>query len=164
MVIGVFQEQLVLCDWLYRHKRKEIDKRLANFLNTTFVEKETKTGNATQVQLEEYFNGKRKEFHLPTLSIGSEFQKKVWNALKQITYGETSSYLELSKSLGNILAIRAVAAANGANALAIIVPCHRIIGANKELVGYAGGTATKRKLLELENPYWNSNQIPLFGT
>jgi methylated-DNA-[protein]-cysteine S-methyltransferase len=96
-------------------------------------------------------SGELKEFDLPLLMVGSDFQQKVWRALLTIPYGTTSSYLQLSKQLNNEKAIRAVANANGANALAIIVPCHIIIGSNGDLVGYTGGIATKKKLLTLEN-------------
>ncbi len=93
--------------------------------------------------------------------VGTSFQQKVWRELLKIPYVETRSYLELSKSLGNKKAIRAVATANGASAISIIIPCHRIIGADKSLVGYAGGLPAKQKLLDLENPRWRG-QMELF--
>ncbi|MCF8381230.1 MAG: methylated-DNA--[protein]-cysteine S-methyltransferase [Bacteroidales bacterium] len=89
----------------------------------------------------------RTEFTIPLLPAGSDFQKKVWNALLQIPYGTTETYLELSKRLSNEKAIRAVASSNGANAIAIIIPCHRIIGSDGKLVGYAGGLEAKRNYL-----------------
>jgi methylated-DNA-[protein]-cysteine S-methyltransferase len=103
-------------------------------------------------ELDEYFAGTRHSFDVPLLLVGSDFQKSVWEALIQVAYGQTETYLGLSRILGNELAIRAVAAANGANAISIVVPCHRIIGSKGELIGYAGGLAAKQKLLTLENP------------
>ena len=104
----------------------------------------------TERQLKEYFAGTRKEFDLPTEPAGSEFQKKVWLALREIPFGETRSYLDLAKSIGSAKAVRAVGAANGKNPLSIVVPCHRIVGANGALTGFAGGLEAKAKLLALE--------------
>lgn len=110
-------------------------------------------------QLREYFEGHRKEFDLKLNPSGSDFQKKVWNALLEIPYGKTLSYLELSKRLGNVKAIRAVASANGRNPIWLIVPCHRIIGSNGDLIGYSAGLDRKKWLLEHESP---SKQTSLF--
>jgi methylated-DNA-[protein]-cysteine S-methyltransferase len=104
-------------------------------------------------QLDEYFNGKRKDFNLKMEPDGSEFQKKVWNELRNIRYGETKSYLQVSKILGDVLAIRAVANANGQNRISIIIPCHRVIGSNGSLTGYAGGIWRKKWLLQHEKKY-----------
>ncbi|AGF54449.1 methylated-DNA--[protein]-cysteine S-methyltransferase [Clostridium saccharoperbutylacetonicum] len=101
-------------------------------------------------QLDEYFDGTRKVFDLPIEPEGTEFQKKVWKALIEIPYGETKSYGEIAKIIGNDKAARAVGMANNKNPIAIIIPCHRVIGANGNLVGYAGGLELKEKLLELE--------------
>jgi methylated-DNA-[protein]-cysteine S-methyltransferase len=103
-------------------------------------------------QLNDYFEGKRTEFDVLLNPQGTDFQKKVWNGLLQIPYGKTMSYLELSKQLGDVKAIRAVASANGKNPLWIIIPCHRVIGTDGSLTGYAGGLWRKKWLLELENP------------
>ncbi|MEP3837324.1 MAG: methylated-DNA--[protein]-cysteine S-methyltransferase [Algibacter sp.] len=105
------------------------------------------------IQLNEYFKGERKQFNLKLNAAGTDFQKRVWDALEQIPYGKTTSYLQLSKQLGNIKAIRAVANANGKNPLWIIVPCHRVIGSDGSLTGYAGGLHRKKWLLEHESPY-----------
>ena len=107
-------------------------------------------------QLNEYLDGKRSSFNLQLEPKGTEFQKKVWNALKEIPYGETRSYGEIAKIIGNEKASRAVGMANNKNPIAIIVPCHRVIGANGKLVGYAGGIDIKEKLLELEKNYAKS--------
>ena len=104
-------------------------------------------------QLNDYFDGKRTEFDLNLNPEGTEFQQRVWNELQKISYGKTISYLELSKQLGDVKAIRAVANANGKNPLWIIVPCHRVIGSDGNLTGYAGGLYRKQWLLEHESPY-----------
>jgi methylated-DNA-[protein]-cysteine S-methyltransferase len=104
-------------------------------------------------QLQEYFEGRRKTFSLVLNPEGTPFQKKVWQALLDIPFGKTVSYLELSKTLGDPKAIRAVAAANGKNPLWIVVPCHRVIGSDGSLTGYAGGLHRKQWLLEHESPY-----------
>lgn len=105
------------------------------------------------IQLNEYFEGTRKQFNLKLNPQGTDFQKKVWNELNQIPYGKTISYLQLSKQLGDVKAIRAVANANGKNPHWIIVPCHRVIGSDGSLTGYAGGLHRKKWLLEHESPY-----------
>lgn len=101
-------------------------------------------------QLGEYFAGERREFDLPLAPPGTEFQCRVWNALRQIPYGETRSYREQAEMLGDLKAIRAVGRANGANPIAIAIPCHRVIGADGSLTGYAGGLDMKARLLTLE--------------
>jgi methylated-DNA-[protein]-cysteine S-methyltransferase len=101
-------------------------------------------------QLEEYFAGERREFSLPLQPVGTPFQKAVWSALRTIPYGTTISYGELARRIGQPSASRAVGAANGANPLPIIVPCHRVIGADRSLTGFGGGLETKRFLLALE--------------
>ena len=104
-------------------------------------------------QLEEYFEGTRQKFSLKLNPEGTDFQKKVWNELVKIPYGRTISYLELSKKLGDPKAIRAIASANGKNPIWIIIPCHRVIGTDGSLTGYAGGLHRKKWLLEHESPY-----------
>jgi len=101
-------------------------------------------------QLREYFSGARTDFDLPLQPDGSEFQKKVWRALREIPFGQTRSYRDLAKAIGSSKAARAVGAANGKNPLSIIVPCHRIVGADGSLTGFAGGVETKAALLALE--------------
>lgn len=150
LILGAYKEQLCICDWRYRKMRGAVDNRIMKALNTEFEERETDVLYAAQMQLDEYFSGTREIFEIPLLLIGSDFQKQVWNALLNIPYGEKRSYLQLSKAIGNVKAIRAVASANGANALAVFVPCHRIVGSNGKLVGYAGGLKAKQQLLNLE--------------
>ena len=101
-------------------------------------------------QLDEYFAGRRREFDLPLNPAGTEFQKKAWNALLTIPYGETRSYKEQADIVGNIKACRAVGAANGKNPISIFIPCHRVIGTNGTLTGYGGGIDIKKALLQLE--------------
>lgn len=110
-------------------------------------------------QLNEYFEGKRTHFTFKLNPQGTEFQQKVWKGLLEIPFGKTMTYMELSKKLGDVKAIRAVASANGKNPLWIVVPCHRVIGTDGSLTGYAGGLWRKKWLLEHENP---SNQGSLF--
>ena len=105
----------------------------------------------TREQLDEYLNGDRKEFDIPLLIVGTDFQKNVWNALMKVPYGVTSTYLHLAKDINNEKAVRAVASANGANSIGLIIPCHRIIGSDGELVGYGGGLPVKKRLLKLEH-------------
>ena len=130
--------------------RSTVDGRIARGLNAEFIEGETAVLSETKRQLDEYFRAERKRFELPLLLVGSDFQKRVWDASLGVAYGETSSYLGLAEKVGNKSAVRAVASANGANAISIIVPCHRIIGSKGELVGYAGGLRAKERLLALE--------------
>ena len=104
------------------------------------------------LQLQDYFDGKRTTFTFPLNPSGTDFQKKVWDELLHIPFGKTCSYLDLSKKLGDVKAIRAVASANGKNPLWIVVPCHRVIGTNGSLTGYAGGLWRKKWLLDHENP------------
>lgn len=114
------------------------------------IQKETSLIKNTKQQLDEYFAGKRKKFDIPIKLDGTDFQIKVWKELLKIPYGETCSYLDIAKRIGNPKASRAVGMANNKNKIIIIVPCHRVIGSNKKLVGYACGLDVKEKLLELE--------------
>jgi methylated-DNA-[protein]-cysteine S-methyltransferase len=109
-------------------------------------------------QLQEYFSGSRKKFDLNLSQTGTAFQLKVWNELLNIDYGKTISYLELSKRIGDVKAIRAVGTTNGKNSISIVVPCHRVIGSNGTLVGYGGDLWRKKWLLEHENKWGNGVQ------
>lgn len=113
----------------------------------------------TVTQLQDYFEGKRNDFDFKMNPHGTEFQQKVWQELLNIPFGKTLSYMDLSKKLGDVKAIRAVASANGKNPLWIVIPCHRVIGTDGSLTGYAGGLWRKKWLLEHENP---TNQQSLF--
>lgn len=152
LVIGSFDGKICMCDWRYRKMRLSIDARIKKGLGADFVEESSEVIDLAKRQLNDYFAGQRTDFDLPLLLVGTDFQKSVWNALTSVPYGQTESYLGLATRIGNPTAVRAVATANGANAISIIVPCHRIIGNNGALVGYAGGLQAKAKLLELESP------------
>ncbi|OGU58721.1 MAG: cysteine methyltransferase [Ignavibacteria bacterium GWF2_33_9] len=153
ILIGSFNSKLVMVDWKWRKMRSTIDKRIQKFLQAEFEEGKNEVISKTIEQLDEYFIGNRKGFDLPIMLCGKEFQQKVWSALLAIPYGQTSTYLKLAEKIGDSKAVRAVANANGANAISIIIPCHRIIGSDGELVGYAGGLPAKKKLLELETKF-----------
>ena len=114
------------------------------------VEKETPLIRKMYEQLEEYFDGQRKIFDIPVKATGTAFQKSVWEALQKIPYGETRSYKQIAEMIGKPAACRAVGMANNRNPVSIVIPCHRVVGANGDLVGYAGGLDVKIKLLELE--------------
>ena len=160
LIIGVYDGRLCLCDWLHRQKREAIDHRIKEGLKAEY-----KTGTSPLIelvvtQLNEYFQKKRESFDLPLLMVGTDFQKNVWNALMEIPYGKSETYQQLSLRMKNPKAIRAVASANGANALSIVIPCHRVIGSGNQLVGYAGGLDAKKGLLELESD--SAAQLDLF--
>lgn len=161
LILGEFDEKICLCDWKFRKLRNQIDERIKNGLGATFEEKDTTLLRKAKKQLDEYFAGERTEFELPLLCIGTDFQKRVWEVLQEIPFGKTMSYLELARKLGDEKAVRAVAAANGANALSILIPCHRIIGSDGDLVGYAGGLHAKKKLLRVEGLQFGE-QLELF--
>lgn len=114
---------------------------------------ETPLIKTAMTQLQEYFNGRKKNFDIPMEPKGTEFQQLVWNELLKIPYGETCSYGEIAKRIGNPKASRAIGMANNRNPISIIIPCHRVIGASGKLVGYGGGLEIKEKLLKLENKY-----------
>lgn len=126
-------------------------------------EKVKSTGKASEMtgravkELEEYFQGKRKEFTVPCVPEGTDFQKRVWEALIQIPYGETRTYKEIAAAAGNSKASRAVGMANNRNPIPIIIPCHRVIGTNGSLTGYAGGLKAKEYLLKLERENCDEN-------
>ena len=122
-------------------------------IEATDDRKQTELIKAAIKQLDEYFQGKRSIFDLPLAPEGTEFQKKVWNALKEIPFGETKSYGEIAKIIGNEKASRAVGMANNKNPIMIVIPCHRVIGANGKLVGYAAGLEVKENLINLEKSY-----------
>jgi AraC family transcriptional regulator, regulatory protein of adaptative response / methylated-DNA-[protein]-cysteine methyltransferase len=125
-------------------------KDLSTRLNATILQGKNSYFDQLKRELKEYFNGERKEFTVPLYTPGSEFQFKVWDQLKTIPYGETRSYKEQATSIGKPEAVRAVANANGMNRVAILIPCHRVIGSDGKLTGYGGGVWRKKYLLDLE--------------
>ena len=152
-ILGSYGDHLCLCDFRYRTLRNIVDKRIQRGLNANFIEKNDVVLEQAINQLEEFFLGYRRTFNMSLLYIGTEFQKSVWRSLIDIEYGDTTTYRDLAIAIGNKNAVRAVAGANGANALAVIVPCHRVIGSNNELIGYGGGLSLKRKILEFEQGF-----------
>ncbi|MBX2808825.1 MAG: methylated-DNA--[protein]-cysteine S-methyltransferase [Cellvibrionaceae bacterium] len=159
LLLGTFEEKLCILDFRYRKTRKTVDNRIKKGLHAEFVERENSLILATKTQINEYLDGDRKTFTIPLLMVGTDFQKSVWHALTKLAYGTTSSYLQLAKTLHNEKAVRAVANANGANAIGLIIPCHRIIGSNGQLVGYAGGLPVKKHLLALEKTSGLANRL-----
>lgn len=124
---------------------------MARALNARVVVQNDDVLERTGRQLDEYLSGTRREFDIPLLLVGTDFQRSVWNALLQVPYGATASYLQIARAIGKEKAVRAVGNACRANPIGIIVPCHRIIGSDGSLVGYGGGLDLKRKLLALEH-------------
>ncbi len=150
LILGSFDSRLCLLDFRYRRMRTTVDNRIKNGLDAEFVERDDEILKKTRDQLDEYLDGDRREFDVPLLMVGTDFQKSVWNALMKVPYGDTSTYLQLARDIDNEKAVRAVAGANGANSMGIIIPCHRIIGSDGELVGYGGGLPVKKRLLKME--------------
>ena len=157
LILGSYENKLCLLDYRYRRMRQTVDKRMQRGLNAKFIEEDNEVLQKTRTQVDEFLAGARKEFDIPLLTVGTEFQKTVWKALMDVKYGETSTYLELAKKINNPKAVRAVASANGANSIGLIIPCHRIIGSNGDLVGFAGGLPAKKRLLKIEKE--NSDYI-----
>lgn len=150
LVLGAFGDKLCVCGWRVEKQRERVDRRLMRMLKARIEEGTSVVIESASRQLDEYFAGERKAFDIPLLFVGTDFQKKVWNGLLGIPYGTTISYGELAKRIGSPAAVRAVANANGANAISIIAPCHRVIGSDHTLTGYGGGLDTKQNLLALE--------------
>lgn len=125
-------------------------RRLARYVSAEFTIESSPVLEEAQRQLDEYFAGKRKTFNIPLHITGSDFQRKIWNILIDIPYGEIKSYKDIAVGFGDSKAVRAVAQAIGANGISIFIPCHRVVGSNRSLTGYAGGLDAKRMLLEIE--------------
>ncbi|VAW70885.1 Methylated-DNA--protein-cysteine methyltransferase [hydrothermal vent metagenome] len=151
LIVGSFDNKLCLFDFRYRKMRNSVDRRLQQGLDAEFINNDSNVLVQTRLEFDEYLNGDRKEFSIPLLLVGSCFQKNVWAGLMQVPFGETLSYLQLAKKIDAASAVRAVGSANGANAISIFVPCHRIVGSQGELTGYGGGLAVKKRLLKLES-------------
>lgn len=153
LLLGSYEDAICLCDWVGRKKRDVIDERIKKGLQGHFVSGTSQAIERAIEQLNEYFHGDRTTFNIPLRTIGSPFQKAVWEHLIGIPFGRTISYYQLSQKMNNTKAIRAVSSANGANAISIFIPCHRVVGTSGELTGYAGGLTCKKKLLELETKH-----------
>lgn len=150
-MLGTFEGKICLIDYRQRKKRETVDRRIQKGLDALYIEQDNALLQQARKALDAYFSGKRETFDLPLLPVGTPFQTEVWEALQNIPYGTTATYAELAKAIGRPKAIRAVANAVGANPLAIIIPCHRIIGSDGTLTGYAGGVELKQKLLDIES-------------
>lgn len=153
LILGSYGDKLCLCDWQMESHRNHVDRRLKRLLDA-----ECEVGTSAVIEnavkeLDEFFAGKRREFDVPLLFVGTDFQKTVWNELLKIPYGKTVSYGEMARRIGNPRAVRALANANGANSISIFAPCHRVIGSDNSLTGYGGGLEAKRKLLTLEGAF-----------
>jgi AraC family transcriptional regulator of adaptative response/methylated-DNA-[protein]-cysteine methyltransferase len=153
MMICASDEGVCIFDFAFRRMMPSIMARVKKALGAEMEEGDHPYMETLTSQLNEYFSGERKEFNLPLHFLGSAFQLKVWEGLQQIPYGQTRSYKSQSIYLGDEKAIRAVARANGENGLAIIVPCHRVIGEDGSLTGYAGGLRAKQWLLDHERKH-----------
>lgn len=151
MLAGATDDGICLLEFTDRRMLETEIKRLSKLLNGRFVPGVSKYLDQLNRQLEEYFSGRRKKFDLPLVLPGTAFQKKVWGELQAIPFGATRSYKEQAEIIGAPKAIRAVAKANGDNSIAILVPCHRVVGANGELTGYGGGLWRKEFLLNHES-------------
>lgn len=141
--IGITEENDRITNLFFERESADVDLSKFTLQETPLLKEASK-------QLDEYFKSKRKKFNLPLAPAGTEFMEKVWNALLTIPYGETRSYKEIAIAVGNGKACRAVGMANNRNPIAIVIPCHRVIGANGKLVGYGGGLDIKTYLLDLE--------------
>ena len=150
LMLGSFGDKLCLCDWQVEKHRDHVDRRLKRILRAEFEEGTSEVIEKAVEQLDEFFAGKRSDFDVPLLFVGTDFQKTVWNELLKIPFGQTISYGEMARRIGMPEAVRAVANANGANSMSIFAPCHRVIGSDRSLTGYGGGLDAKRMLLELE--------------
>lgn len=156
MLVGATDTRLCLLEFVDRRMLPTQVQRLRRRLDAVFVPDRNGLIEQTELEIGEYFAGRRCEFTVPTVAAGTDFQETVWTALTHIPYAQTVSYGELAATIGRPEAMRAVGTANGLNALAIVVPCHRVVGADGKLVGYGGGLWRKKRLLKLEKAYRDS--------
>ncbi len=151
LVLGAIGEEVCLCDWKDRPSAERNRRRLARLLDAAFKEAPCPILTRTVSELDEYFAGHRRSFDLPLRPVGTAFQMRVWEALLEIPYGQTRTYKEIAQRVEKREGVRAVAQAIGANPLGILIPCHRVIGSNRSLTGFAGGLEAKKALLNLEH-------------
>jgi AraC family transcriptional regulator of adaptative response/methylated-DNA-[protein]-cysteine methyltransferase len=161
MIAAASETHLLLFEFPHRRMIDTQLERVRRAINCELSPGESPVFVTLRTQLDEYFRGERREFTVPLHVPGTPFQMRVWDALQRIPCGTTTTYLRVAESLGQPNAVRAVARANGDNRIAIIIPCHRVIGSNGALVGYGGGLWRKKKLLELEG---RGVTLPLFAT
>ena len=150
LVLASYADKLCLCDWSDNPFAERNKRRLERYLKASFKTDTTPVLEETKRQLDEFFAGKRMAFDIQIRLAGTDFQQQVCNALLRIPYGATKSYKEIAQCIGKPKAVRAVAGAIGANGISILIPCHRVIGSNRSLTGYAGGLVAKRMLLGME--------------
>ena len=150
MLAAASDDHLVLLEYVHRRTLDAQLDRARRAVPGSYEHGESPIFARLRSQLDDYFRGERTEFNLPLLTPGTPFQERVWNALRGIPHGSTTSYGRLATSIGQPEAVRAVARANGDNRVAIIIPCHRVIGADGSLTGYGGGLWRKKKFLEME--------------
>lgn len=153
IILGFYEDRLCICDWKSGKKLDHICKTVCRNLDGVILEDNCKSAPLVISQLDEYFEGKRAEFSVPFLITGTEFQRIVRHELLNIPFGATVSYQDISRKIGNPNAVRAVAQAIASNPISIIVPCHRVIGSDGNLTGYAGGLYVKEWLLKHEMKY-----------
>lgn len=149
-VLASFGDKLCLCDWSNNPCAERNKRRIERYLNASFKIETTSVLEEAKRQLDGYFAGNRKAFTIPLHLVGTDFQQQVWNELLNIPYGATTSYKEIAQNIGKPKAVRAVVGAIGANGISILIPCHRVIGSDKSLTGYAGGLKAKKMLLQIE--------------
>lgn len=149
-VLASFGDKLCLCDWSNNPCAERNKRRIERYLNASFKIETTSVLEEAKSQLDGYFAGNRKAFTIPLHLVGTDFQQQVWNELLNIPYGATTSYKEIAQNISKPKAVRAVAGAIGANGISILIPCHRVIGSDKSLTGYAGGLKAKKMLLQIE--------------
>ena len=150
LLTGVHGDYIVLCDWMVEGRIEKTLGRLQKYLSHEHENDNLALLQRLASQLDEYFKGRRREFDLPLITFGTEFQKAVWQSLCKIPYGTTVSYKEVADSVSRPAGVRAVANAIGANPLSILIPCHRVVGSNGSLTGYAGGLTAKQYLSGME--------------
>lgn len=150
ILLAATENGLCLCDWAVNPRVERNKQRLQRLLNAKLVTGTSSLLERTITQLDEYFSGRRRFFDIPLCPVGSEFQKRVWEALPRIPYGETKTYKDIALLIGAPQSVRAVAGAIGANALSLFIPCHRVVGSNCSLTGFSGGLEAKAALLEME--------------
>lgn len=160
LVAAATDTHLVLLEYERRRMYEEQLQRVRTAFTCELERGESPVFEQLRAELDEYFRGERKDFTVPLSYPGTPFQTRVWDELRRIPCGETTSYARLAERIGNPGSIRAVGRANGDNRIAIIIPCHRVIGSNGQLVGYGGGLWRKKKLLELEG---RNQTLPLFS-
>ena len=151
IILSSIGDELCLCDWNERPCAERNKRRLARFLKADYTVETSVVLENTKKQLKEYFAGVRKTFDVKIHPVGTAFQHQVWKALCEIPYGETRTYKDIAQKVNNLKGIRAVAQAIGANGISIIIPCHRVIGSNHSLTGFAGGLDAKKFLLQTES-------------